>query len=590
VSVRFSGIGSGIDTDAIIQQLLTAEQRPVQLLRQRKDKISVQNNQYKAVSTRASDLRNALTKLTDSSLGAAFDLFQAKKVSSSESSALTASASNEAAAGSYKVDVLRLATATKASSTTPVGQATALSTTLPSISGGAITSGKFSVYINGQAKEITVDKSTDTVQTVLDKVKTQIDSVTGGGTTASVDGSGKISLGYTGGNSVQFGGTGDTSNFAKATYLTTGSANVGNDTFTAQYGTNTLNRTAALTGGSSNFSTAVTAGSVTIGGTQFTIDGTTTLDSLLNKINTDANAGVIASFNANTNKIDLVSKKTGNQAITLGNASDTSNFLSATGLVVGGNSLTSQASTLGLNAQFKINSGATLESTSNAVDSATSGIAGITLNLANTTTTAVSLDVAQDKDKLKAAVADSLNKLNAFVSFVDDQTKKGSILQGETSLVRLRSEIRAQASSSSSASSVYNSLAQIGISTGGVNTNPAQGQVSASFILDDAKFVEALASNPNEVKKLLLGDGGSNKGIFQQLEAKVKSALDPEYGVFASRDKAAGSQIQQINDAVTRTQSRIDKKEKTLRQQFNAMDQAIAKLKNQQSSLSALFR
>ena len=92
------------------------------------------------------------------------------------------------------------------------------------------------------------------------------------------------------------------------------------------------------------FNTAVTNGTFTINGTQFTINtATQTLGDVLNQINSSA-AGVTATYNAETSSLTLVSKTPGPQAILLGAGSDTSNFLSAAGLTNGTTTTGTQAS------------------------------------------------------------------------------------------------------------------------------------------------------------------------------------------------------------------------------------------------------
>lgn len=589
MGIQFSGISSGLPVEDIIQKLLSIEHRPIDLLTQRKDRINAEKSQYAAVSTRATSLRDSLTKLTDAKLGTFFDLFKAKTATSSDATKVTASVTNDALNGSFTVEVSQLATASKASSLSTVGQWTTGASTIDQVTEGTITTGNFTVFVNGQARQVAVNTG-ESVQTIIDRISTEINTVVpGAGAVATVTAEGKVQLSYADGNTISFGATGDTSNFAVQTHLTTGSAVdvVGANTeFTAKYGTSTIDKQGTLTNNAARLQTAVTAGTFTVGGATFTIDATTTMEKIISDINSSSTANVTASFNTATNKLELVSKKTGNTAITL--SSGTSNFLTAVGLIDGGgSSLASQ--TLGKNAQFKINSGTTLESETNSVDSAVSGLSGVTLTLTGNTTSPVTIDVKQDTDKIKTAVSDFVTKFNNLISFIDDQTKKGATLNGESALVRFRNEIRSEISDSADVAlglTEYTILAQVGISTGAVNASPGQSKPSATFALDESKFLAALADNPDEVKKLLVGNGVTG-GVLNTLEATVKGALDPEYGVFSSREKSANDTIKNINDAIKKGEDRLVTREKQLRAQFSAMEKIISQLNQQQSSIAS---
>jgi flagellar hook-associated protein 2 len=587
MSIQFSGISSGLPVDQIVTQLLNLEHRPIDLLNERKDKITAQQAQYTAVSTRVSSLRDALSKLTDANLGTSLDLFQGKLASSSNAAVATASVTNTAAAGSFTLEVLGLATATKATSLSAIGNYTAGTSALSTVAEGAIKSGNFTVFINNQARTIAVDATTDTVQDVLDLVATEISTVTGQAATGTVDATGKLQLNYAAGTNVQFGATGDTSNFAKITYLTTGDANTPTlDTFTAQYGTSTIDREGTLIGNAVGLqNNTIAAGTFTIGGATFTIDNTTTLAGLLGDINSSSKANAFVSFNPTTNKFEAVSKVTGEQAITFND--NGTGFLQSLGLVNGADTLSSQ--TLGNNAQIKINGGSVLESTSNTVDESVTSLTGVTLNLlAPAVGSPITVSVSQNTDQLKTAVNDVITKFNAAISFIDSQTGKDGVLRGESSIISLRNRLFSQFTDRIGSLTTYNSVSQVGISSGSVNTSP-QGAISKTFSLNEAKFLAALADNPDEVKKLFIGDGVTD-GILNKLETLVEGAMDPEFGVFSSRSASANSQIKAINDAIARTEDRLETKEKQLRAQFAAMEQLISQFQSQQGAINNIGR
>lgn len=101
--VSFSGLASGLDTQAIIQALLAVEQRPLLQLEDRKDLIKQQKSLFGDIKTKLEEL---IEKAKDIRLSSQFVDF---KANTDKEDYLTASAAPSAAAGSYEVEVTNLA-------------------------------------------------------------------------------------------------------------------------------------------------------------------------------------------------------------------------------------------------------------------------------------------------------------------------------------------------------------------------------------------------------------------------------------------------------------------------------------------------
>jgi flagellar hook-associated protein 2 len=120
-----SGIGSGLDIDGLVRQLVTAERAPAEnRLRARETRLTAQ---FSALGSLSADLTAVRTSLAGFRSA---NPFQQQAVSSSNGSVLTATASAQAAAASYqvRVDALAtsqsLATAVFAAADTVVGEGT----------------------------------------------------------------------------------------------------------------------------------------------------------------------------------------------------------------------------------------------------------------------------------------------------------------------------------------------------------------------------------------------------------------------------------------------------------------------------------
>lgn len=574
-TITFSGLASGLDSNAIITQLMAIERQPITKLNQQKSTLNNQQLQFNTFKTRINDLKSSIQKLTDGRLTASSDLFRKKSTASSDATVSDATASNSAVKGTYNLTVIALATSSRAQSLGDVGRVSTITSNVKDVNNGSVTTGVFSLFVNGTRHNITVDPNADTIADVMNRVQTFIP-----GSNVSVDASGKVSMDYGSGNTVSFGANGDTSNFANVFGLNNATTNtvMGTTTLTASKGTNEAKMSGALVGNAAGLATPVTAGTFTVGSKEITIDATTTLQGVLDKINSGGE--VTATFDSVNNKLNLVSQKTGQQAITLGAGTDTSNFLSAVGLVSGGNSLASQ--TLGTNAQFNVN-GTNYVSTSNsAIDASVHGQTGMTLSLKKVGTS--TLTVNDNTDDLKTALKDVVTKMNDMLTFVRSQTGDGGQLRGENGVVRLRDTLRNGFSDVESGLTEYSILSQIGISTGAFAGNTTASQ-NVQFQFDETKFMAALQDNPDEVKKLLIGETAGSKGILGKALDKINESLDPEFGIFSAREKFVNQRIKTINDSVKRVEDRVAKKEKRLRAQFTAMEQTISRLRQQQSGL-----
>lgn len=100
-----SGIASGIDTDALIQQLLAIERRPLVYMEDQIKKLQLQSDGFRDVNTRMSNLETRLSSLVSLST------FNAKAVKSTAEDVVKASAGPSAAVGTYEVVVTQLAKA-----------------------------------------------------------------------------------------------------------------------------------------------------------------------------------------------------------------------------------------------------------------------------------------------------------------------------------------------------------------------------------------------------------------------------------------------------------------------------------------------
>ena len=385
------------------------------------------------------------------------------------------------------------------------------------LAGGKAKTGSLSLYVDGEKKEITVDEE-DTVDDILNKI------VDAGGTTktgsnwnptytnnvnATVQ-DGKIVISGNNGKEVVLGASSDESNFVKVMGLV-------KDADTGSYESSSKISSVNTSSKIMEAFSGLEAGTFKIGNAEFTIDENTTIKGLISKINSSEDAGVSAYWDASQSELVLTSKTEG--AFNINIEKGTSNFTDLFGYTTTttdrwGNSTTKlNNQQLGDYAELTIN-GTTLISSSNTVTSEISGIEGLTLTLNSVskaddtgTINPSTVKVEQDSDALLDAAKSFVTAYNEAISNIDDNTSYGDALYGDSALTSLRTNLRRTATASID-DGTMKLLSDIGITTGKANNSTSTTGVN-TLQIDEDKFKEALAKNPEAVKSLLVGD---NKG------------------------------------------------------------------------------
>jgi len=119
-SLSSPGIGSGLDIQGIVSQLVKLEQRPITQIQQRSAGLQAKLSAFGQLQSQLSNLQDQLSKVMSSSSWAAM------RLTSSNTAAVSGSALSNASLTSFTVDVMSLARAQSTSSiglpaTSPVG-------------------------------------------------------------------------------------------------------------------------------------------------------------------------------------------------------------------------------------------------------------------------------------------------------------------------------------------------------------------------------------------------------------------------------------------------------------------------------------
>lgn len=569
MSISFSGLGSGMDYSTWVTQFTALkEQSIVTPLKTKKTNLQSQNSAISSLKTYYMTLATSMQKISDSKYGASFDIFASSKVTMGNDNAknyIDVSVSNSVPKMDFEIEVLELATNSNIKGNVKIEpeqmyvKSNTSLTQLENFKAGTLV---FKMNDKDETEySIDVEKS-DTMQSLIDKINNLKD----GKLEATLDEDGNFLVKSTDENRKIMSIDG-TSNFKKVAELKMTSSGFESDG-PIKAGTKSAFNVRLVDSG------IFSEGEFKINGETFKIDNTTTMNQLLNQINSNTKANVKALYNSVTGTFSITSTETGATNIEVEEVS--SNFVSTVGLD------NSDNVSMGTDARFKIN-GEELTSTSNTVKAEDSGIYGLTLTLKkvtnNTSDTSenaingpVKVSVTQDTEKITTAIKDIVNAINDVISQTDLQTKTDGKLAYDSSLISVRNSIRNLASIQYNNLSTYKTLNSIGISTGAIGTSVSAD--TSKLKLNEDEFLKALEENPSEVQSLL-------QNFVEQMETQVKKVNDTTEGYFAVKTKSINKQISTLNDTIDRKKLSLKAYEENLTKKFTNMDLMISQMKSQ---------
>jgi flagellar hook-associated protein 2 len=181
MAISSPGIGSSLDVNGIVTQLMAIEQRPLSLLSVKEARLQGRLSALGQVKGSLSTIQTALGNLKDASQFSAF------KATSSDTAVATASANGFADAGSYSLSVTQLATAQKLNSKGFAAADAVVGTGTLTLQFGTTGGASFSANGDKPAVNITIDASNNTLAGIRDAI-----NGANAGVTASIinDGSG----------------------------------------------------------------------------------------------------------------------------------------------------------------------------------------------------------------------------------------------------------------------------------------------------------------------------------------------------------------------------------------------------------------
>ncbi|SFF25019.1 flagellar hook-associated protein 2 [Paenibacillus catalpae] len=589
MTLRVTGLASGMDYESMIKQIMDAQRVPLDKLNQKKQINQWKQDDYRTLNNKILDFKNA-----------AFDMklqsgYLTKTASSSNTSVATVTGSATAIEGSYTLQVQQLAKAASLKSGTLSGAAIGKDTT---------------ITVNGVNIEL---KSSDTYQDLANKInaesvktgvkvaydstlKTMFFSSTKTGTSADID--------------LRGADIGQILNLSTSTTAatTTGNVKLASDTSLASLAGKSI--------------------SLTISGQEYKFDitATTKVGDLVAKMNDSLkNTGVSVSLNKdgylaidNPDKSKAIDFNTGS-------ATEVLDALGLTGAtpVDAGPSIYKA----GQNAKVLFNGVA------GEYDSNTFTIAGLSITAKAEGADVTNVNVTQDTDSVFNKIKTFVDKYNELISSInselteekyrnfapltdaqkkemtDDQIKqwedkaKSGMLANDSILSSSLYKMRDALSSSVSglASGTLKSLSDIGISSSLISGTSISGSYmdKGKLYIDETKLKQMLSEKPDEVMSLFTTDDKDDKtpagdGIATRLynqASAIFSQIVEKAGATTSVKNTylLGKESLDLDKQISTLQTRLADMEDRYYAQFTQMEKYISQMNSRSTSLASLL-
>ena len=220
----------------------------------------------------------------------------------------------------------------------------------------------------------------------------------------------------------------------------------------------------------------------------------------------------------------------------------------------------------------------TITSNTNTLSNA---IPGVTLQLLQESTSPVYVNVQDDSAGAQAMISGFISNYNAAADFLKTNTaydvtaRQGGILQGDYTAVNVQNQL-ADMVISHSGKGTFNGLSDIGVTLG------TDGHLSIS---DSAALTTALQTNWDAVSTMFTD---SKDGLATRLSAAIDN-LTSSNGSLALRQANLEAEHDSYEASITRQTALVAAQAQNFRNQFLAMEQALARFQGQSTALSGLF-
>jgi flagellar hook-associated protein 2 len=222
-------------------------------------------------------------------------------------------------------------------------------------------------------------------------------------------------------------------------------------------------------------------------------------------------------------------------------------------------------------------------SESNTIEEA---IPGVTLDLLKAEAGEINtIKIESDNSAIATNITSFVTSYNEAISFVSGQSTLGDtkpgILGGDSGLGAIKRHLQDMLTAVVPTDGTFTSLAQLGLET----------QTDGTLSVDNSVLKKAIEEDQESIINLLSGPvDNEESGIASQFEAYLTGLTNSSDGLLAGRQKSINDNIARLDANILKAEARLEKREETLRGQFNAMEQLVSVMNSQSSYLSTQLK
>jgi flagellar hook-associated protein 2 len=602
--LRITGLNTGLDVDAMVKKMLTADQTKVDNAKKQQQLIQWRQEAYQSIIKDVKDLQSAYFDVTNSSnYLLSSNSYNNMTATSSDATIASAKASATSVAGTYKIKVDQLAQAATISGNQY------LVSDVSKWNGGSIT-------FNGS--QITLSKTSTSASDLVSDINKQISE--------SSDLNGKVTA------SLVTYADKDYINFTSTSENTISMSDIGEtSTF---FNSNTKLSELGINAG--------TTYSLSLNGSSFDFKATdsSTIQDLADAIKNGTDGKVTARLNELTGQFSIQTSDTGSGSKL--SITDSDDILSKLGI-------DASKTATGVDAKVSIKEPGSSEYIDTTQNSNNFTVNGVTYSLTDVTAEneSISISVTKDTSKVHDLITNFIDKYNNLIGEIQDkisekkdydyspltdsqkssmsdtditnwETKaKQGILRNDDNLEQLLNDLTSAFSSpvlgsnNKNVSTLY--FGNIGSNSIGIDTSDDVTQGGKLSIVDDAKFTDALTNHADEIMKLFTTTSDSKNstdkfnqsGIFQRISNIITSNvgvigstynsgtltkyanLQDDYSISGGGGTGTlPDQIYQQQLLISTLTDRMNDDQTKYYNQFTQLETAMETLNAQQSTLS----
>ncbi|MBX3385444.1 MAG: flagellar filament capping protein FliD [Phycisphaeraceae bacterium] len=236
-------------------------------------------------------------------------------------------------------------------------------------------------------------------------------------------------------------------------------------------------------------------------------------------------------------------------------------------------------------------------------------IDGVTLNVQSAGDTPATITVSQNVEAVESSINEFVTAFNEVLSRIsrytsyNAETEQKGVLLGDSTALQLRSSLyTAIQRQAVGVTGTFRSLSQVGLRIG-------QG---ATLQLDVERLRRAVSEDPEGVRQLFAASELNptsdrievapgitavdtsptqtyrSRGIAELLVESIDQYLASTSGILTRKQRSLDDQIRLQNDRISRLDTALLAKRASLERQFASLEQTLARLQNQQSSIAGL--